>query len=167
MRCSARKRRGSWRRCRSWPGRSGSDSRLGSPRHRPRPRSRTNNRNQGARAPRPRYNSHQGAREGSRSQGHHRSRSQLKTSPSTVSASSITASSSPELGPFLFSGVSRYHETLSSAKNSRGRTAARKLAAEYFQRFPAEYFQRFPKERYETEVESWREHCNRRISNLR
>ena len=122
---AARKRRGSWRRCRSWPSRSGSDSRLGSPRHRPRPRSRTNNRNQGARAPRPRYNSHQGAREGTRSQGDHRSRSQLKTYPGTVSASSITASSSPELGPFLFSGVSRCHE------NPFGREMARAAIAEY------------------------------------
>jgi hypothetical protein len=33
-------------------------------------------------------------------------------------------------------------------KFTRERTAARKLAAEYFQRFP--------KERYQTEVESWR-----------
>jgi hypothetical protein len=34
-------------------------------------------------------------------------------------------------------------------KFTRERTAARKLAAEYFQRFP--------KDRYQTEVESWRE----------
>ena len=34
-------------------------------------------------------------------------------------------------------------------KFARERTAARNLAAEYFQRFP--------KERYHTEVESWRE----------
>jgi len=34
-------------------------------------------------------------------------------------------------------------------KFTRERTAAKKLAAEYFQRFP--------KERYQTEVESWRE----------
>ena len=34
-------------------------------------------------------------------------------------------------------------------KFTRERTAARNLAAEYFQRFP--------KERYHTEVESWRE----------
>ena len=33
-------------------------------------------------------------------------------------------------------------------KFTRERTAAKKLAAEYFQRFP--------KERYQTEVESWR-----------
>jgi hypothetical protein len=36
-----------------------------------------------------------------------------------------------------------------SARNSPESTAARNLAAEYFQRFP--------KERYHTEVESWRE----------
>jgi hypothetical protein len=34
-------------------------------------------------------------------------------------------------------------------KYTKERTAARKLAAEYFQRFP--------KDRYQTEVESWRE----------
>ena len=34
-------------------------------------------------------------------------------------------------------------------KFTRERTAARKLAAEYFERFP--------KDRYQTEVESWRE----------
>src|SRR5260221_5979261 len=39
-------------------------------------------------------------------------------------------------------------ETRSFARNSPGSAYARKLAAEYFQRFP--------KERYQTEVESWR-----------
>jgi hypothetical protein len=43
-------------------------------------------------------------------------------------------------------------------KFTRERTAAKKLAAEYFQRFP--------KDRYQTAVESWRATCNRRISNL-
>jgi hypothetical protein len=41
------------------------------------------------------------------------------------------------------------HETRSSARNSPGSAqAAKKLAAEHFQRFP--------KEQYQTEVESWR-----------
>jgi hypothetical protein len=42
------------------------------------------------------------------------------------------------------------HETLFvREKFTRERTAAKKLAAEYFERFP--------KERYQTEVESWRD----------
>jgi len=41
-------------------------------------------------------------------------------------------------------------------KFTRERTAARKLAAEYFQRFP--------KERYQTEVESWRHLQSRRLN---
>jgi hypothetical protein len=41
-------------------------------------------------------------------------------------------------------------------KFTRERTAAKKLAAEYFQRFP--------KDRYQTELENWR-HCNRKTSN--
>ena len=41
-------------------------------------------------------------------------------------------------------------ETPTSERSSRAsRTAARKFAAEYFERFP--------KDRYQTEVESWRE----------
>jgi hypothetical protein len=44
--------------------------------------------------------------------------------------------------------MTRCQETRSSARNSPGSAHARKLAAEYFQRFP--------KERYQTEVESWR-----------
>ena len=43
----------------------------------------------------------------------------------------------------------RCQETRSSARKfTRERTAAKKLAAEYFDRFP--------KDRYQTEVESWR-----------
>src|SRR5258708_6018611 len=54
-------------------------------------------------------------------------------------------SSPPCWGRFL---MTRCPKTRSSARNSPGgRTAARKLAAEYFQRFPKEY---------QTEVESWR-----------
>jgi hypothetical protein len=45
--------------------------------------------------------------------------------------------------------MTRCHATRSSARKfTRERNAARKHAAEYFQRFP--------KERYRTEVESWR-----------
>jgi hypothetical protein len=46
--------------------------------------------------------------------------------------------------------MARGQETRSSARKfARERTYARKLAAEYFERFP--------KDRYRTEVESWRE----------
>jgi len=38
---------------------------------------------------------------------------------------------------------------LSARSTRKERTAARRLAAEYFQRFP--------KDRYQTEIESWRE----------
>jgi hypothetical protein len=37
-------------------------------------------------------------------------------------------------------------------KFTRLRQAAKKLAAEYFERYP----ERYPKDRYQTEVESWR-----------
>jgi hypothetical protein len=40
-------------------------------------------------------------------------------------------------------------KTLTSARNTPRSAAARRLAAEYFQRFP--------KDRYQTEVETWRE----------
>jgi hypothetical protein len=43
-------------------------------------------------------------------------------------------------------------------KFTRLRQAAKKLATEYFERYP--------KDRYLTEVEAWRAICNRTISNL-
>ncbi len=49
------------------------------------------------------------------------------------------------LGPFLDDTMPQ--DPFVREKFTRGRTAARKLAAEYFQRFPKEY---------QTEVESWR-----------
>jgi hypothetical protein len=50
------------------------------------------------------------------------------------------------LGPLLDDAMPQ--NAFVREKFTRERTAARKLAAEYFQRFP--------KERYQTEVESWR-----------
>jgi len=50
------------------------------------------------------------------------------------------------LGPFLDDAMPQ--DPFVREKFTRERTAAKKLAAEYFQRFP--------KERYQTEVESWR-----------
>ena len=50
------------------------------------------------------------------------------------------------LGPFLDDAMPQ--DPFVCEKFTRERTAARKLAAEYFQRFP--------KDRYQTEVESWR-----------
>ena len=44
-------------------------------------------------------------------------------------------------------------------KFTKERTAARKLAAEYFQRFP--------KDRYQTAVDSWRELQSQNIERLR
>src|SRR5258708_11034653 len=53
-------------------------------------------------------------------------------------------------GPMLFSkGVPGVTGPFCLDAFTRERTAARKLAAEYFQRFP--------KDRYQTAVESWRE----------
>ena len=50
------------------------------------------------------------------------------------------------LGPFLDDAMPQ--DPFVREKFTRERTAAKKLAAEYFQRFP--------QERYQTEVESWR-----------